>query len=90
MKDIELNNENTISQSRIVENYLKDGNRINQMECIDKWGFTRLSALMFIIRDRLMENNENYRVKSAWEKGINRFGRLTKWKNYWLEEIPAV
>lgn len=75
------------SQNDVIKNYLiTTGFSLSQQDCIKLWGFTRLSARMYDIRDSIERNNEPYVVCTKMVNGTNRFGMPCKWKEYWIQK----
>lgn len=61
-----------------VEQYLRLGKGITQVEAANMFGCTRLSAIIYnLIHDRGMN------IISLWEHGLNRNGHHSKWVRYY-------
>jgi hypothetical protein len=75
------------TQVAVVRNYLeeKPSNRVTQKFATDKWGFTRLSAIIFILKDDLEREGGKQFVNDRRLDVINRFGNKTFCKEYWIE-----
>ena len=76
------------TQVAVIKNYcLETGNRVSQMMVTEKWGFTRLSAIIYILKDVLASEGGKYRVCDEIVSCTNRFGHTVHYKEYWLEEV---
>jgi hypothetical protein len=73
------------SQTDVIMNYLiTTGFSISQEECTRMFGFTRLAARMFDIKERIEKKDEPYVVCSKIQHGTNRYGIDCKWKEWWI------
>lgn len=88
---VDLNGNSIRTQVGMVRNYLEENpnNRVSQKFCTDKWGFTRLSAIMFVIKDDLEREGGKQVVADTFVTGLNRFGNTTRYKEYWIEDTTA-
>lgn len=59
----------------MILKYMLDGNSITSLEAIEKFGATRLSAIIFDFKNK-------YEIKDCWETSIDRYGREVKFKRY--------
>lgn len=85
---IDLNGDAMKTQVAVIKNYcLETGNRVSQMMVTEKWGFTRLSAIIFILKDVLETEGGRYKVCDEMVSCTNRFGNTVRYKEYWLEEV---
>ena len=77
------------TQVAVVRNYLEENpnNRVTQKFVTDKWGFTRLSAIIFILKDDLDREGGKQIVNDRTIKVLNRFGNVTHPKEYWIEAV---
>lgn len=75
------------TQVSVIRNYLlqNPNHRVSQNFVTDKWGFTRLSAIIFIVKDELEEEGNLFVVKDRRMDVVNRFGNMTHPKEYWIE-----
>lgn len=77
-------------QSDVILNYLvTTGFSISQDECTKMFGFTRLAARMFDIKERIEKKNLPYTVCSKIQHGTNRYGIPCKWKEWWIVKNEA-
>lgn len=77
------------TQKEMVKAYLiKSGARLSHAECAKKFGFLRLSALIFEIKkDLIREGDLTHVVRSEVMTGINRYDNSCRWKEYWIETV---
>lgn len=62
-----------------VLEYLKRAKRgITSLEAIEMFGATRLSAIIFDLKDR------GYIIKDRFESCIDRYGNESRFKRYWI------
>lgn len=66
------------SQRKAVLHWLMNNGSITQMEAIEMFGATRLSAIIFDLR------KEGYPISTEMVKGKTRFGRTTRYAVYRL------
>lgn len=64
-----------MTHEELVLEYIKNNHGITSMEAYDKLGVTRLSAVIFNLRER-------YDITDIWETCINRYGNKVKFKRY--------
>lgn len=69
------------SQIEIVKDLLTSGKSITSMEAFKKYGMTRLSGIIFVLRQR------GYNIDTIMLEGKNRFGKDTRYAKYRLNEI---
>lgn len=74
-----MDNENENQVKRILTHLQKYG-RINSWEAITEYGATRLSAIIYILK-----NKYGYQFNDGWVKTSNRFGDRVKYKVYELK-----
>ena len=60
--------------------YMREHGSINQLQATYDVGTTRLSAIIYILKER------GYKIKDKWVKGKNRYGDKIEYKEYWLDE----
>jgi len=60
--------------------YLKAGHHITSQEAFEIFGATRLSAIIFDLRDK------GYNIQSIEREGMTRFGKKTRYFEYYLAE----
>lgn len=70
---------NTISQVRLVEKHLNKKGSITSWEAFEKYGITRLSAVIYILR----QDGQNIKSISTTKK--NRYGHSVTFSTYTLE-----
>lgn len=58
-------------QWQIVLEHLKSGNSLTSLEAIERWGFTRLSAIICTLRKR------GFDIETKQKKVRTRFGKET-------------
>lgn len=82
--NINLNAENSSSQTRQILAWMKAGNRINPMEALRRFGSFRLGARIKDIEELIGYPPSRQKIQVE-----NRQGK-TVWVNeYWLEGEPA-
>ena len=77
------------TQVDVIRNYLQANpeHRVSQKFVADKWGFTRLSAIIFILKDDLEREGGKQFVNDRRMSVLNRFGNMTHPKEYWIEDV---
>ena len=68
-------------QKMIVYRYLMAGHTITSLEAIEKFGITRLSAVIFNI-EKMSGKAPNRRMIPV----INRYGKTVRVAEYWIEQ----
>ena len=69
-----------MTQKEMVLNHLKEKGKITSMEAFRKYGVTRLSAVIFNLRD------DGYDIETEYIKGKNRYREVTHYGEYKLIE----
>lgn len=71
------------TQSEVIKNWMLThlGRAISQKECTDMFGFTRLSALIYILK-----NEYHLPIRSERRDCPNRFGGISTPMFYWLNK----
>lgn len=69
-----------MTQTQAVLDWLMSGDSISSLEAFKELGITRLSAIIFRLRQK------GYRITSEDEKTVNRFGSTVVFSRYKLEE----
>lgn len=69
-----------VTQADRVLNYIKMFGSISSLEAFADLGITRLSAVIFILKD------EGYNIHTEMESARNRFGEKTTYARYSLEK----
>ena len=69
---------NKKSQTSEIIAYLRKNKKITSMEAIKKFGATRLSGIIFILRDR------GFGIETEMVQGKNRYGHVTNYAVYHL------
>ena len=72
--------ENVIHQQMLVLNHLQKKSGITSWEAIEKYGITRLSAVIFNLREI------GWDIQDKWIEEYNRYGQKTKFKKYFLNK----
>lgn len=65
-----------MSKKKIVENHLNEGKTITSMEAFEKYGITRLSAIIFNLR------KEGMVILAESKKTTDRFGNSVHFSEY--------
>lgn len=65
-------------QDRVLEYLTRTKNGITSLEAINMFGATRLSAIIFNLKDR------GYIIADRFEEGSDRFGNIVRYKRYWI------
>ena len=68
-------------QKMIVYNYLMAGHTITSLEAIEKFGITRVSAVIFNI-EKMTGKAPNRRMIPV----LNRYGKTVRVAEYWIEQ----
>lgn len=84
---INANGDAMRTQVSVIRNYLEEcpNHKVNQKFVTDAWGFTRLSAIIFNLKDDLEKEGGFLVVKDRRMDVPNRFGNMTHPKEYWIE-----
>lgn len=64
-----------------VENYLKENGSITSWEAIKEFGATRLSAIIYVLR-----NEREMNIDTIYETSKNRYGDKITYAKYTLKE----
>lgn len=75
------------TQISAVERHLKEKGSITSMEAFALYGATRLSAIIFILRDRYRGTGDN--IVTIMMDGTNRFGNKMRYGKYVLRRSEA-
>ena len=77
------------TQVAVVRNYLQENpnHRVTQKFVSEEWGFTRLSAIIFILKDDLLREGGKQVVNDCRIEVVNRYGNITRPKEYWIETV---
>ena len=68
-----------MNKTRAVLTYLKrTKNGITSMEAIEMFGATRLSAIVYVLKEK------GYIFKDRTEECVDRYGNVAKYKRYWI------
>lgn len=62
----------------VLEYLKKTRNGITSLEAIEMFGATRLSAIIFNLKDR------GYVIKDRFEECVDRYGNMNQYKRYWI------
>lgn len=73
-----MNEQNMVYKTRLVLKHLLDGGSITSWAAIQKYGATRLSAIVFKLK------KEGFDIQDEWVEEYDRFGNKTRFKKYWL------
>lgn len=82
--NINLNAENSSSQTRQILAWMKAGNRINPMEALRRFGSFRLGARIKDIEELIGYPPSRQKIQVE-----NRQGKIVWVNEYWLEGEPA-
>lgn len=66
------------AQTKRVLEYLQSGKTLTSKQAFDKWGITRLSAIIFNLR------KNGYDISMTTDNGFNRYGEAVHWGVYKL------
>ena len=72
-----------MTQKELVLRHLQDFGSITSMEAFSDYGITRLSDVVFRLR------NEGFKIKTNDETRKNRYGTPTTYARYTLEQEPV-
>ena len=77
------------TQVSVIRNYLLENpnHTVSQKFVTDMWGFTRLSAIIFTLKDQLEDEGNFFVVRDRRMDVVNRFGNMTHPKEYWIEAV---
>jgi len=76
------------TQVAVIKDYcINTGKRVSQAMVTAKWGFTRLSGIIYILKDQLEREGGVYAVCDERVSGINRYGNKCHYKEYWIEKV---
>lgn len=64
-----------------VENYLKENGSITSWQAIKEFGATRLSAIIYVLR-----NEREMNIETIYETSKNRYGDKITYAKYTLKE----
>ena len=68
-----------MNKTTAVLNYLKrTKNGITSLEAIEKFGATRLSAIVYALKEK------GYIFKDRTEECVDRYGNTARYKRYWI------
>lgn len=68
------------SQTEDILKYMREEGSITSMDAIREFGATRLSAIIFSLRER------GYDIETQMEVGKNRYGHTVEYARYILNE----
>lgn len=69
-----------MTKTQAVLDWLKTHASISSMEAIQNFGATRLSAIIFNLR------NKGYNIETVWCEGTDRFGNTMRYARYYLRD----
>lgn len=67
----------------LVYNHLASGNRLTSFQAFQEYGITRLSAIIFDLRKNGLD------ILDCWVYAVNRYGKMVKFKQYYLKKGKA-
>lgn len=67
-----------MNQEQVILKHLRKHKTITSMEVFELYGFTRLSAVIFNLRE------SGHKIGMIWETGTNRYGNQVRWGKYFL------
>lgn len=62
----------------LIFKHLKSGKSITSFEAFEEYGITRLSAIIFDLREKGLD------IQDRWVYAKNRYGNMVKFKAYYL------
>ena len=68
-----------MTKQQKVLDYMLKGKSISSLEAIEKFGATRLSAIIFNLKGQ-------YDIKDYWETSTDRYGNPCKYKKYFIAQ----
>ena len=68
-----------MNKTKAIEEHLKSGKAITSMEAFEKYGATRLAAIVFNLRERGMD------ILSIPCEGYDRYGEAVRYVRYMLK-----
>jgi hypothetical protein len=72
-----------MTQTQAVLEWLQSNASISSMEAIQNFGATRLSAIIFSLRQK------GYNIETVMVDGRDRFGNPTRFARYYLRDSPV-
>lgn len=69
-----------MKQTDLVKEWLESGKTLTSQEAWEKWGITRLSQAIMLLR------RSGCNIKTIIVEGTNRYGEPTKYGRYKLED----
>ena len=69
-----------VNKTQLVLKHLKEKGNITSLEAIQKYGATRLSAIIFNLKDK------GYEINTLMIDGKDRFGNESRYAKYVLKE----
>ena len=70
------------THEQILLNHFAKYKTITSMEAFDLYGMTRLSAVIYQLREK------GYEIEMVWETGYNRYNQPIKWGKFYLKKTP--
>lgn len=67
------------SQVSVILDRLLSGKSVTSYEAFKKYGITRLSSVIFMLRNR------GYNIKTEIIKSKSRYGNESQYAKYWME-----
>ena len=80
MANVNWNPETSATQANMIGAYLMEGNHITPLEALNKFGSLRLSAVIFVLRERGYKINSQ-RIKTSTGKWV---------ADYWIDEQDRI
>ena len=72
-----------MNKTTAVLQWLQSNASISSMEAIQNFGATRLSAIIFSLRQK------GYNIETVWCEGRDRFGNPMRFARYYLRDSPV-
>lgn len=69
-----------MTKTQAIKNHLLENKSITSWQAIQQYGETRLSAVIFILR------NKGWNIESVWKEGKDRNGNDCRFVEYMLME----
>ena len=71
-------------QRAVVKDLLLRGERVSQIQMTQDYGFTRLSAIIFDLKQEFLKEGNKFTIGGERKSGTNRYGNKCHWKEYYL------
>jgi hypothetical protein len=68
-----------MTQADQVLKHMESGKTISPMDAMKEYGIMRLASRILDLRKL------GYNIRAETASGLNRFGNVVRWREYWLE-----